>query len=75
MHLVHYLELLFLTVFALPNASRTGLDCQISRRIRNIFRSSPTIFAKKHIGKLEIFLNDALLLFNTKKMLTCLMIR
>lgn len=25
--LVHYLELLFLTVFALPNASRTGLDC------------------------------------------------
>jgi hypothetical protein len=24
---VHYLELLFLTVFAFPNASRTGLDC------------------------------------------------
>lgn len=24
---VRYLELLFLTVFAFPNASRTGLDC------------------------------------------------
>lgn len=30
---VHYLELLFLTVFAFPNASRTGFDCinQIDR--------------------------------------------
>jgi len=73
-HLVHYLELLFLTVFALPNASRTGLDCQTSRRIRNIFTVSPTVFAKKHVGQLEIYVNDALLLLNTKKIITCMMI-
>ena len=27
-----HLELLFLTVFALPNASRTGLDCKQRKR-------------------------------------------
>lgn len=31
---VPYLELLFLTVLALPNASRTGFDC--TQRQRNI---------------------------------------
>ena len=43
-----HLELLFLTVLALPNASRTGLDCKISLTNKHQYgiRSSP--FSRQH---------------------------
>jgi hypothetical protein len=36
-----YLELLFLTVFAFPNASRTGLDCE--RKVMDELQSNKKI--------------------------------
>jgi hypothetical protein len=41
-----------------------------------IYLGLPLLFSlKKHVIELEIYLNDALLLLNTKKILTCLMVR
>ena len=38
-------------------------------------RGLPLLFSlKKHVGQLEIYVNDALLLLNTKKIITCMMI-
>lgn len=41
-----HLELLFLTVFALPNASRTGLDCKKSQiKSKEFYAKRPTYTA------------------------------